>query len=294
MVFLIKKIVVVFLLVFFIISALLYLVNIYFQKTDDAFIEKNNDIPKQIIEVKTETEIQLERTKELTSFSDHNTSNGWEILLNEEFKGEELNDSYWTALYDDFGWSGRKQIYLPENVEVKNDLLTINLLKEKNGDFDYSSGAIVTKDKLNFKYGKIEVKAKFPKGKGFLPAIWMLTTSGEEFPEIDIAEIIGQRPGELWNVVHSLDSNKKHVREYKMTDVGDTTDGFHTYGIEWDEEKIVYFFDGKKIFTGTDLIPNEDMYLYINTGIGGSWVGDPNETTIFPNTMLIDYIRYYK
>jgi beta-glucanase (GH16 family) len=248
------------------------------------------DVVKEITEVEERQTTQIQEPV----ITDAHTENGWDMIWNEEFNAPVLNKTKWNALRDGNGWSERKQYYLPENVEVKEGFLTLNVLEKTKNEFKYTSGAVTTKGKFEFKYGKIEVRAKLPKGAGLIPAIWMLPASGAEYPEIDFAEIIGQNPDELWNVVHDLNSKGEYVREYNMTKLPDVTTDFHTYGIEWNENQITYFFDQKAIFTGTELIPERAMYLYMNVGVGGTWVGEPTSETVFPNEMLVDYVRFYK
>lgn len=223
--------------------------------------------------------------------STSNSNNKWVLDWSDEFN--ELSTDHWILLEDANGYGNRKQHYKPENLSIVDGKLKISILKQKSGKYAYTSGAIISKTKVHFMYGRLEIRAKFPKGTGLIPAIWMLPSNGKQFPEIDIAEIIGQEPKELWNVVHD-EKRGKHVREYNLTTTTvDLTKDYHVYGIQWTPRKIEYTFDGKIIFTGKKLIPNEAMYLYINVGVGGDWVGEPNKYTKFPNEMLIDYVRYY-
>lgn len=252
------------------------------------------EAPTKIIEIpKQVTKPEPEPVQETITLTDHNTSNGWSLLWHEEFIDSKIDDLKWQAVDDDNGWGNRSQHYLPNNLKIVDNALSIQARKETIGNFNYTSGAIITQDKFEFQYGKLEVRVKFPKGKGFIPAVWMLPVSGKQYPEIDIAEMIGQKPTQLWNVVHDLNDNGKPIREFHMTEVKDMTTDFHTYGIEWSATEIKYLFDGEVIFTGTKLVPQEKMYLYMNVGVGGSWVGEPNASTPFPSEMLIDYVRYY-
>lgn len=222
-----------------------------------------------------------------------NPADPWAVVWREEFKGNTLNETFWNPLDDAHGHGTRNQHYKPDNLEVADGLLTIHLKQEQSGRFPYTSGALTTKDKVAFQYGKLEVRAKLPGGKGLLPAIWLWNTAGKDFPEIDIAEINGEEPEQLWNVVH-YDQDGIHERDYTMNEIPGLTDDFQVYGIEWDEERIVFLLNGKPVFTSTEYIPKEDMYLFINAAIGGTWIGEPDNTTVFPSTMQIDWIRYSK
>lgn len=217
----------------------------------------------------------------------------WKMVWYENFRGSELDPERWNVLDDAFGDGGRSQHYKPENIEVSEGMLKIHTKKESSEGFPYTSGAITTKEKAVFKYGKLEVKAKLPAGQGLLPAIWLWNNQGNEFPEIDIVEVLGQEPGQLWNVIH-YEVNGKYGRDFTMTEHPDLTQDFHVYGIEWNPEKVTFLLDGEPVFTSTDYVPQEDMYLFINAAVGGTWVGEPDSTTEFPTEMLVDWIRYYK
>lgn len=217
----------------------------------------------------------------------------WKLTWHENFWGAELDTDRWNVLDDSRGDGERNQHYTPANIEVSEGTLKIHTKKEASEGFPYTSGAITTKGKVAFKYGKLEVKAKLPAGQGLLPAIWLWNNQGNEFPEIDIVELLGQQPGQLWNVIH-YEVNGKYGRDFTMTEHPDLTQDFHVYGIEWEPKKITFFVDGHPVFTSTEYIPNEDMYLFINTAVGGNWVGEPDGTTEFPAQMMIEWIRYYQ
>ncbi|PSL41504.1 glycosyl hydrolase family 16 [Planomicrobium soli] len=217
----------------------------------------------------------------------------WEIVWSEEFEGEALDAERWNVLDDAFGYGARRQHYKPENIEVSDGLLKIHTKKEMSRGFPYTSGAITTKEKVVFKYGKLEVRAKLPAGTGLLPAIWLWNNQGNDFPEIDMVEVLGQEPGQIWNTIH-YDVNGIYGKDYAMKEFPDLTTDFHTYGIEWTPDEIVFFVDGIVTHTSTVYVPQEDMYLFINTGVGGDWVGEPDNSTVFPAQMNVDWIRYYQ
>lgn len=217
----------------------------------------------------------------------------WKLAWQEEFQGHELDPLRWNVLDDARGDGNRQQHYLPANIEVKDGSLKIHIQKQSSKGFPYTSGAITTKGKAVFRYGKLEVKAKLPSGQGLLPAIWLWNNEGKEFPEIDMVELLGQEPGQLWNVVH-YEMDGRYGKDFTMTEHSDLTQDFHVYGIEWNPEQLIFLLDGKPVFKSTGYVPHEDMYLFINTAVGGNWVGEPDSTTRFPNQMLINWIRYYK
>lgn len=223
---------------------------------------------------------------------DHNTM-PWKIVWNEEFVQAPLDPARWNVLDDPYGYGNRSQHYKPENVEVSEGNLKIHTKKEMSQGFPYTSGAVTTKGKVVFKYGKLEVRAKFPAGTGLLPAIWLWNNAGKAFPEIDIVEILGQQPGQVWSTIH-YEVNRIYGKDYNLSDLPNLTTDYHTFGIEWYPEKITFFVDGTPMYTSTTFVPDEEMYLFINTGVGGDWVGEPDETTQFPTQLLVDWIRYYQ
>src|SRR5690606_19940051 len=104
----------------------------------------------------------------------------WKIVWNEEFDAGPLDSARWNVLDDPYGYGNRSQHYKPENIEVSESNLIINTKKETSQGFPYTSGAITTKGKAVFKYGKIEVRAKLPSGRGLLPAIWLWNNEGKD------------------------------------------------------------------------------------------------------------------
>jgi beta-glucanase (GH16 family) len=217
----------------------------------------------------------------------------WDLVWQEEFEGDALNDETWNVLDDAFGYGNRKQHYTPRNVGVSEGLLKIETKEEWSEGMPYTSGAVTTRDKVVFQQGKIEVRARMPSGQGLLPAIWLWNNQRQEFPEIDIVEILGQEPGLAWSTVH-YEVGGLYGKTYSVADLEDLTADFHIYGLEWHEEKLTFLIDGNPVYTTSSFIPVEDMYLFINTGVGGDWVGNPDETTGLPKELLVDWIRYYK
>ena len=244
-------------------------------------------------------------------------ANGWSLSWSDEFNYNGLPDSNkWTYEVGGHGWgNNEKQFYLeksPENSIVKNGVLKIIAQKKEYKGLSYTSAKLTTYGKLKLHYGKIEVMAKLPKGKGNWPAIWMLSESlqkkEEGWPlcgEIDIMEHVGKDPNMIHTSLHSQLYNHikgtQHTHFEKQKDVFDT---FHKYGIEWSAESINFFIDDKlfyESFKGQDgrISSNEGWpfdkpyYLILNLAIGGNWGGEIDDT-IFPNEMQIDFVRVFQ
>ncbi|MDN5202272.1 glycoside hydrolase family 16 protein [Fulvivirgaceae bacterium BMA10] len=172
-----------------------------------------------------------------------------------------------------------------------------------------TSGSINTLGKVNFQYGRIEVRAKIPTGIGSWPAIWTLGADIGEvgYPqcgEIDIMENIGYEPNNIYGTVHTpgskIDANK--VPRYEVFKLKKPWEDFHTYAIEWYEDRIDFFVDEKKYFTYHKYKEHPEYwrfdkahYLLLNLAVGGSWGGAKGvDNKIFPLKYYVDYVRYYR
>lgn len=241
----------------------------------------------------------------------------WKLVFNDEFEYEGLPDTkLWNYDVGGHGWgNNEQQYYLANSLSnsfVKDGHLHIRALKKDFENSNYTSAKLTTYQRFLFQYGKVEVKAKLPEGKGTWPAIWMLPetikTQKEGWPlcgEIDIMEHIGKDP----NIIHvSLHSEKyNHMKGTQITffdSVPDVSGTFHTYGIEWDEIAIKFFIDEKLYFKvnkgqgGRDASKvgwpyDKQYFLILNLAIGGNWGGEI-DPTIFPAEMVIDYVRVYQ
>ncbi len=244
-------------------------------------------------------------------------SDKWKLVWSDEFNDDGLPDSTkWKMDVGGNGWgNNEKQFYLNNSLEnsfVKDGILHIVALKKNHEKNNYTSAKAITYQKFSLQYGKVEVMAKLPSGKGTWPAIWMLPESlrkGEEkWPlcgEIDIMEHVGKDP----NVVHvSLHSELyNHIKRTQITHydtVQNVFDNFHKYGIEWTKDDITFYIDDKlfyKSVKGQDgrVSTNEGWpfdkpyYLILNLAIGGNW-GGAIDDNIFPSEMQIDFVRVYQ
>lgn len=210
------------------------------------------------------------------------------------------------------GWGNNELQYYThkrlENARVENGNLVIEARKEKMGDAGYTSTRLVSKNKGDWKYGRFEIKAKIPAGKGMWPAIWMLPTHWEygKWPhsgEIDIMENVGYYPDSLFGSIHTGAYNGMiGTQKTKGVLRTDLSTAFHVYAIEWTEEKISFFMDGKMYHeflnnhTGSEAWPYDKYFhLLLNIAVGGNWGGKYGvDDAIFPQQMLIDYVRVYQ
>ena len=170
-------------------------------------------------------------------------------------------------------------------------------------DVNYLSGIITSYDSFKMTHGYVETRAKVPGGRGLWPAFWLLTTHYvEDVPEIDVMEFLGQDVDTLYNTYHYFDIEDNYRKistpSFQVrADDGDWTQDFHTFGMAWSPEEIIWYVDGVETHRIDDseyIIANQAMYLIANLAVGGNWPGSPDASTPFPATFEIDYIRAYE
>ena len=207
------------------------------------------------------------------------------------------------------GWGNNElQFYTDreENVKVENGFLLITARQEQFNGAGYTSARLITKGKLETQYGRVEARIRLPYGQGMWPAFWMLgddNNGTEIWPnigEIDIMENRGQEPTKIVGSVHGpgYSGGNAVSKDYELeNDRFDT--GFHVFGIEWGPNYINYYVDDVLYnqITPNDVpgewVFNRPFYIILNLAVGGDFVGSPNAQTVFPQTMLVDYVRIY-
>lgn len=234
-----------------------------------------------------------------------------ELVWQDEFDGETLSTDYWTYELGNgcdkgiCGWGNNElQNYTDEaeNVKVSAGKLTITATERTGG---YYSARLITQDKIELQYGRIDARAKMPKGQGLWPAIWMLGANIDEvnWPacgEIDIMELVGHEPEVTHGTVHyDNGSGYTSTTGQKSLLQGDFSDQFHVYSIVWDRNQIQWYLDYQLFKTfkrgENETYPfNSPFYFIINVAVGGNWPGDPDESTVFPQEMVVDYIRVFQ
>lgn len=236
---------------------------------------------------------------------------GMKLVWKDDFSGNALNTADWgheTGNGID-GWGNAElQYYKTENTNVKDGYLTITARKEAFGGHQYTSSRIKTQYKKTFKYGRIDIRAKLPKGQGIWPALWMLGANIDDVKwpysgEIDIMELVGGGPGKdntVYGTIH-FDDNGTYAnisKPYAMP-TGDFSQKFHVFSILWDENKISWFVDDvefhtQEISSAARKEFQEPYFLLINLAVGGRWPGSPDATTTFPQQMMVDYVRVFQ
>jgi beta-glucanase (GH16 family) len=237
-----------------------------------------------------------------------------EIAWQDEFDTEgAVNSANWTHEIGtgSNGWGNNELEYYTdrsENSTVQNGLLIISANKEDYNGSSYTSARMITKGKFEQTYGRFEARIKLPSGQGIWPAFWLLgddSNGSEVWPqigEIDIMEFVGNQPTKIFGTVHGpgYSGGESIGKSYELqNDRFDT--GFHIFGIEWGPDYINYYVDDvlynqitPEDVTGEWVFNGGPFYIILNVAVGGNLPGAPNEETVFPQTMLVDYIRVYK
>lgn len=219
----------------------------------------------------------------------------------------------WSYDLGDHGWGNNElENYTDKigNAEVKNGNLVITAVKEPSGKQQYSSARLVSKGKGDFLYGKFEIRAKLPKGRGTWPAIWMLA-SGSEYGnkgwpdngEIDIMEHVGFDQERLHGNIHTKAFNHA-IKTNKGNNVivKGLSEDFHVYTCEWTPETVTILVDGNAYFTFKKEVSyqwpewpfDKPFHLILNIAVGGNWGGQKGvDDSIFPQKMEVDYVRVY-
>jgi beta-glucanase (GH16 family) len=242
------------------------------------------------------------------------TEAGWELVFHDAFDDPELAGSRWTGCYwwDRGGCTNKGnnelQWYRRGNASVAEGVLTIEARRERvstsDGEFDFTSGLVSTgrtdregprEDRFAFTYGFVEVRARLPKGAGLWPAIWLMPSSHESRPEIDIMEVLGHAPDVLEMHYHHRMSGED-LSEGQDRKVVDLSEDWHDFAVDWSPQAIVWYLDGKEQWRVDDprIISKEPMYLIINLAVGGDWPGPPDEATKFPARLEIDHVRIWR
>jgi beta-glucanase (GH16 family) len=237
---------------------------------------------------------------------------GWKLVWSDEFNGKTLDPKNWKHETGSHGWGNNElETYTnnPENASLHNGNLVIKALKTADG---YTSARIKTQGLRSWKYGKVAARMRLPYGQGIWPAFWMMGDNISEvgWPkggEIDIMEMIGGGKGRddtthgtlHWeaNGKHASHGGSKQLPDHKMFH-----QDYHVFEIEWDADDIAWKLDGHEYFktsVNTTAWPtmtafHQPFFIILNLAVGGNWPGNPNETTVFPQTMEVDWVRVYQ
>jgi len=244
-----------------------------------------------------------------TVFAFSNTvkaADNYELVWSDEFNGNSLDTNTWNYEIGtgSWGWgNNEQQYYTDRNIKVSNGTMKITAKREGYGGMKYTSSRITTKNKKNFKYGKIEARIKMPKFKGVWPAFWMLGANQDSvgWPkcgEIDIMEAINDE-NLVYGTLHWFnDPGNNNADSGSSVAVANRTE-YHVYGVEWTADKLRWYVDGK-VYRTMDVSNDsfsevrKEYFVIFNMAIGGQWPGYDIDETAFPATMEVDWVRAYK
>lgn len=248
-------------------------------------------------------------------------SRNWALIWSDEFDAEAdapVNPENWLCEEGGHGWGNQELQYYTQRLEnvshTGEGQLAIRAIQGQPDDNGtcwygrcaYTSARCITKDRVEFTYGRVEARLQIPRGQGMWPAFWML---GANFPEvnwpdsgeIDIMENVGNDPFMVHGTIHGPGYSGASGMGYHHAGTEAFADDFHSYAIEWGPGVIRWYVDGTLFNTlsRNDLRNREwafdhDFFMIMNVAVGGTWPGYPNENTEFPQQMLVDYIRVYQ
>ena len=228
----------------------------------------------------------------------------WNLVWSEEFSGTTLNEEVWNYEigFGNAGWGNNELQYYrsgTNNLIVADGKASIIAKEENFGSAEYTSARIQTKGKYDVQYGRIEARIKVPMGQGIWPAFWMLGSNIDavgwpECGEIDILEHVNNEM-QVHGTIHW--DNNGH--QYQGGSISTDPSQYHNYAIEWDADQLRWYLDGILYYTrniGAAQYSefHEPFFFILNVAVGGNWPGSPDNTTVFPAVMEVDFIRVYE
>ena len=238
---------------------------------------------------------------------------GYNLAWSDEFNGAVLNQADWNYELGDgcpnnCGWGNNELEWYTagDNLYIQDGKMIIEARAESKGGKNYTSTRITTQNKKTFTFGRIDIRAKVPKGKGVWPALWMLgsnitTISWPKCGEMDIMELLGQEPSKVYQTIHYGPGPGSTQRTNSRISQTAYSDGFHLYSLNWELDKLQFLVDNvvlletsKAEFGGIAYPFNDPFFFIINIAVGGNWPGSPDATTQLPQWMMVDYVRVFQ
>jgi len=236
---------------------------------------------------------------------------GYHLAWSDEFNGNSLNTTNWGYDLGGSGWGNQElENYTnrTQNVFVSAGHLIIEARQESYGGNNYTSGRIVTAGLQQFTYGRIDIRAKLPVSKGMWPALWMLGSNISTVPwpgcgETDIMELVGSAPSQVTGSMHwqqTGGSEGTYNGNYDLSS-GDFSQQFHVFSLIWKQDSVQFLVDdhlyvngsSANVLSGTYPF-NSPFFFIFNVAVGGNWPGPPDNTTVFPQRMFVDYVRVFQ
>lgn len=240
---------------------------------------------------------------------------GYTLVWRDEFEGDVVDPANWSFDIGDgcpnlCGWGNNElEYYRQENTDIMNGYLVITAKRQAFGGRDFTSSRLITKGKRQFKFGRVDIRAALPEGRGIWPATWMLgsnidAVSWPACGEIDIMELTGDRPDRVVGTVHFGENVSAHqfISANRFAPAGQSyQDEFHVYSINWEANLIQFMVDNEVYHTitpaslaGAPYPFNKAFFFIFNLAVGGNWPGSPDNSTRFPQHLIVDYIRVFQ
>jgi beta-glucanase (GH16 family) len=289
------------------------------KETDEIF-QIRLDNPANVVLLKQTGNITLKNDDTRISFNNTgydvpSTYPGYTLAWSDEFNGTTLDNSSWSAEVGDgcpgvCGWGNNELEYYiapPNNLFFQDGKMIIEARVESYGGKNYTSSRLKTQGKRFFKYGRVDIRALLPKGRGIWPALWMMPQSDvfggwPRSGEIDIMELVGHEAGKSYSTVHyGPGPGSTNISRGYTLPTGLFNDQFHVFSMEWEQDQMKFYVDDNLFSTvtkadlGANNYPfNESFYFIVNLAVGGNWPGPPDAATVFPQWLIVDYIRIYQ
>lgn len=257
----------------------------------------------------------------------------YDLVWADEFEGTAIDESKWSFQIGDgcdisenlCGWGNNELEWYtdrPENAFISDGSLVIRARKEIPfylGEHQYTSARMRTINKGDWQYGRMDIRAKMPRGKGLWPAIWMLPTDEAyggwpKSGEIDIMEYLGDQTNKVLSTIHFGHDYWRYIGASSILESGDFSQDFHEFTVLWKENCMQFYVDGNQVteyrlnggavvaensLTPSTTLPTtwpfqERFHMILNIAVGGNLPGNPDASTLFPQEMKVDYVRVYQ
>jgi beta-glucanase (GH16 family) len=241
---------------------------------------------------------------------------GYQLVWSDEFDvpdGSAPDPGKWNHSTGGSGWGNGELEYYTDSVNnayVSAGMLVIQTRQESMMGRDYTSARLNTMVYGQWTYGRFEIRARLPDTQGIWPAFWLLPALARygSWPaggEIDIMELIGSEPGRVYGTLHYGNPHQSIGGHYDLSAGQVFADDFHVFALEWEPSQIRWYVDGALYQTADEWFtskPNapfpapfdQPFYLILNVAVGGNWPGSPDSTSVFPQSMHVDYVRVYQ
>lgn len=274
--------------------------KVYFVQQNDTYLTAEEAVEEDFVEPGD------------SGFKSDTVRPGWKLFWTDEFDGQVLDSTKWNyEVNGDGGGNNELQYYTNSraNLFFRKGKLVIKAIKQNYKGQQYTSARVNSRGKADFVYGRMDIRAKLPVQQGVWPAGWMLPSeyvygTWPQSGEIDIIESIGNKPYSVHGTLHyglPWPDNKWVGAEVKIPEPRDLSMDYHVFSVEWEENVIRFYLDDSLYVTRTpeDLKPHrwpfdQKFHFLLNLAIGGQWPGNPDETTVFPKYMFVDYVRVFK